>query len=98
MPLLPVPGGCMRDRKRRAARVRIERDTLGALPVPAGAYYGIQTRRAMLNFPISGRRLPAIFIRAYAHVKLAAATVNMSLRLLDRRRRDATPPAPPAIR
>src|SRR3989441_6098687 len=86
MPLLPVPGGSMRGRKGRAARVRVERDTLGSLPVPAGAYYGIQTRRAMLNFPISGRRLPEIFIRAYAHVKLASATVNVSLRLLDRRR------------
>jgi len=74
---------------RRGARVRIERDTLGELPVPAGAYYGIQTRRAMLNFPISGRRLPPVFIRAYAHVKLAAATVNMSLGLLDRRRGSA---------
>src|SRR3989441_6059736 len=89
MPLLPVRGGSMRRKTRSGARVRIERDTLGALPVPADVYYGIQTRRAMLNFPISGRRLPAIFIRAYAHVKLAAATVNMSLRLLDRRRGDA---------
>ena len=70
----------------RGARLRIERDTLGSLPVPAGAYYGIQTRRALLNFPISGRHLPALFIRAYARVKLAAATVNMSLGLLDRRR------------
>jgi len=66
--------------------MRIERDPLGSLPVPARAYYGIQTRRAMLNFPISGRRLPPVFIRAYAHVKLAAATVNRSLGLLDRRR------------
>jgi len=76
----------MRDARRGGTGVRIERDTLGELPVPARAYYGIQTRRAMLNFPISGRRLPEIFIRAYAHVKLASATVNVSLRLLDRRR------------
>ena len=54
--------------------------------MPAGAYYGIQTRRAMLNFPISGRRLPPVFIRAYAHIKSAAAGVNVSLGLLDRRR------------
>jgi len=66
--------------------MRIERDPLGSLPVPARVYYGIQTRRAMLNFPISGRRLPPVFIRAYAHVKLAAATVNRSLGLLDGRR------------
>src|SRR3989442_8507717 len=89
MPLLPVPGGSMRGRKGRAARVRVERDTLGALPVPANAYYGIQTRRAMLNFPISGRRLPAVFIHAYAHIKSAAAEVNMALGLLDRRRGEA---------
>src|SRR5262249_41226377 len=66
-----------------------DRDPLGSLPVPAGAYYGIQTRRAMLNFPISGRRLPPVFIRAYAHVKLACAAVNASLGLLDRRRGSA---------
>ena len=67
-------------------RMRIERDALGPLPVPARAYYGIQTRRAVLNFPISGRRLPDVFIRAYAQIKLAAAAVNESLGLLDRRR------------
>jgi fumarate hydratase class II/aspartate ammonia-lyase len=66
--------------------VRLERDPLGSLAVPADAYYGIQTRRAMLNFPISGRRLPPVFVRAYAHVKHAAAGVNMSLGLLDRKR------------
>jgi aspartate ammonia-lyase len=66
--------------------MRIERDPLGSLPVPARAYYGIQTRRAMLNFQISGRRLPPVFTRAYAHIKLAAATVNDSLGLLDARR------------
>src|SRR3989442_540496 len=86
MPLLPVPGGSMRGRKGRAARVRVERDTLGSLPVPANAYYGIQPRRAMLNFPISGRRLPAVFVREYPHIKDAAAATNMELRLLDRRR------------
>ena len=72
--------------KHRREAMRIERDPLGSLPVPARVYYGIQTRRAMLNFPISGRRLPPVFIRAYAHVKLAAATVNRSLGLLDGRR------------
>src|SRR5881397_1888155 len=76
----------MKRRTRRRVDVRIERDALGTMPVPASAYYGIQSRRAMSNFPISGRRLPAVFIRAYAHVKLAAATVNQSLGLLDRRR------------
>lgn len=66
--------------------VRLERDSLGSLAVPADAYYGIQTRRAMLNFPISGRRLPPVFVHAYAHVKHAATGVNVSLGLLDRKR------------
>jgi len=66
--------------------VRIERDPLGSLAVPADAYYGIQTRRAMINFPISGRRLPPSFVQAYARIKDAAASVNMSLGLLDRKR------------
>jgi len=69
-----------------ASTERIEKDALGSLPVPAGVYYGIQTRRAMMNFPISGRRLPATFVRAYAHIKDAAAEVNTELGLLDRRR------------
>src|SRR3989441_12159881 len=76
----------MKRRTRGAAAERIETDALGSLPVPAGAYYGIQTRRAMLNFPISGRRLPAVFVRAYAQIKDAAAEANMELGLLDRRR------------
>src|SRR2546428_8056813 len=76
----------MKRRTRGGAGERIETDALGSLPVPANAYYGIQTRRAMLNFPISGRRLPAVFVRAYAHIKDAAAATNMELRLLDRRR------------
>ncbi|OLC55463.1 MAG: aspartate ammonia-lyase, partial [Acidobacteria bacterium 13_1_40CM_4_69_4] len=76
----------MKRRTRGAGGERIEKDALGSLPVPAAAYYGIQTRRAMLNFPISSRRLPAAFVRAYAHIKRAAAEANMNLRLLDRRR------------
>ncbi len=73
-------------RRPGAARDRIEKDALGSLAVPEGAYYGIQTRRAMLNFPISGQRLPSSFVRAYARIKDAAAEVNTGLGLLDRRR------------
>src|SRR5437867_7115082 len=76
----------MKRRTRGASGERIETDALGSLPVPANAYYGIQTRRAMLNFPISGRQLPAVFVRAYAHLNDAAAATDMELRLLDRRR------------
>jgi aspartate ammonia-lyase len=64
----------------------MERDSLGALPVPARAYYGIQTLRAVRNFPISGRRLPPAFVRAYARIKRSAAAANIRLGRLDARR------------
>ena len=47
-------------------KTRIERDSLGAKHVPASVYYGIQTFRAVENFPISGLRLPFEMVRAYA--------------------------------
>ena len=56
---------------------RIEKDTLGEVRVPADAYYGAQTARAVENFPISGLRAHSVFIRASAMVKLAAAKANM---------------------
>ncbi|MCC2683764.1 MAG: fumarase, class [Paenibacillaceae bacterium] len=55
---------------------RIERDALGEVRVPAGAYYGAQTQRAVLNFPISGLRLPREFIRAQGIIKASAAVAN----------------------
>ena len=57
---------------------RLEHDLLGKLPVPADAYYGIQTARALENFHISGveLRLYPDFIKAFAMVKLAAARAN----------------------
>jgi aspartate ammonia-lyase len=55
---------------------RTERDSLGPLEVPAGAYYGIQTARAIANFPISGRRPHSALIHASAQVKKAAARAN----------------------
>ncbi len=68
---------------------RIERDTMGELAVPAHAYYGVQTARAIENFPISGLRFPRAFIRAMGLIKRAAATVNASLGLLDQKLADA---------
>ena len=61
-----------------ASQPRIERDLLGELAVPAEAYYGIQTARALENFQISGveLRLYPNFIKALAIVKLAAARAN----------------------
>jgi len=65
--------------------VRIERDSMGEMEVPADALYGASTMRAVLNFPISDLRFPRSFIRALALVKLAAAKTNMSLDALDDR-------------
>jgi fumarate hydratase class II len=69
--------------------MRLERDTMGELAVPGEAYYGVQTARAVQNFPISGLRFPRSFIRALGLVKWAAATVNASLGLLDKRLAEA---------
>jgi aspartate ammonia-lyase len=62
---------------------RIERDPLGDLPVPADAYYGVQTARAVENFPISGLRAPADLVVATILVKRAAADANTELGRLD---------------
>ena len=72
-----------------AESFRIERDPLGELKVPAGAYYGVQTARAIENFPISGLRAPADLVTATILVKKAAAEANAALGRLDARRRPA---------
>jgi len=69
--------------------MREERDSLGIRDVPEGVYYGIQTLRAMENFPVTGRREPPELIRAYAVLKHAAALANMELGALDRPRGEA---------
>ncbi len=58
---------------------RIERDPLGEKPVPSEAYYGIQTVRAVENFPISGLRMPADLVTATVLVKKCAAEANVAL-------------------
>ena len=63
--------------------VRIERDSMGQMEVPADALYGASTMRAVLNFPISDLRFPRTFIRALGLVKQSAARTNMSLGVLD---------------
>jgi fumarate hydratase class II len=68
---------------------RIERDSMGEMTVPANAYYGAQTARAVDNFPISGLRLPRRFIRALGLAKAAAARVNAELGLLEAKIADA---------
>ena len=58
---------------------RIETDSMGEVQVPANAYYGAQTQRAVDNFPISGEPLPVEMIRAMGTVKLACAMANHQL-------------------
>ncbi len=61
------------------AEMRREKDFLGELDVPADAYFGVQTWRAVANFPISGLRAPAVFNRACGEIKKAAALVHKEL-------------------
>ena len=63
--------------------VRVERDSMGEMEVPADALYGASTMRAVLNFPISSLRFPRTFIRALGLIKQSAARSNMALGLLD---------------
>ncbi len=58
------------------SETRTEKDPLGPLEVPADAYYGVQTQRAIRNFPISGRRPDIALVRAAVQVKKAAARAN----------------------
>jgi fumarate hydratase, class II len=62
--------------------MRIERDSMGEMPVPEQALYGASTQRAVLNFPISGHPLPPAFLRGLGWVKLACASANVELALL----------------
>ncbi|MHB8568057.1 MAG: class II fumarate hydratase [Nitrososphaerales archaeon] len=64
---------------------RIEKDFLGEVKVPKGVYYGVQTLRAVHNFPISGLKLPREFIRAQGIIKFSAAAANMKVGLLDKK-------------
>jgi fumarate hydratase class II/aspartate ammonia-lyase len=78
-------------------KFRTEKDTLGEYPVPHDAWYGIQTARAVENFPISGRRPDADFIIAHARIKRAAAAVNQSAGALEPRLAQAIVEAADAV-
>ena len=62
---------------------RTERDSMGELEVPANAYWGASTQRAVLNFPISKHRFNRAFIRAMGQIKQSAAVVNQALGVLE---------------
>jgi len=59
--------------------MRIEKDSMGEMPVPEEALYGASTQRAVLNFPVSGRPMPEGFLRGLGLVKLACALANEEL-------------------
>lgn len=63
-------------------KFRIDEDSMGKIEVPADAYYGAQTQRSLINFPIGHESMPKSFIQAYAIVKQAAALANNELGLL----------------
>jgi fumarate hydratase class II len=69
--------------------MRIERDSMGGVPVPEGAYYGASTQRAVDNFPISNLRFGRTFIWALGLLKASAAVVNKEMGFLDDDKADA---------
>jgi aspartate ammonia-lyase len=68
---------------------REEKDSLGTKQIPANVYYGIQTARAVENYPISGMRAHPTLIRAFGMVKEAAAEANRDLGLIEKPIADA---------
>lgn len=68
---------------------RTETDFLGSVQVPAQAYWGVHTRRAVGNFPLSGHRVHPALVRAFAQVKKACCLANLELGLLEKTRADA---------
>ncbi len=71
------------------AATREEKDSLGTRQVPADAYYGIQTLRAVENYPISGLKPHRRFIEAFVFQKKASALANVACSVLDKERGDA---------
>jgi fumarate hydratase class II len=76
---------------------RIESDTMGSLEVPAEAYYGAQTARSKMNFPIGEERMPREIVRAFGILKKAAAVTNHELGNLEAELRDLIVQAADAV-
>lgn len=70
-------------------KTRTEKDSLGERDIPIDAYYGVQTHRALENFPVSELRPKPVFIDASVHIKRAAAIVHKELGLLENEKADA---------
>ncbi len=69
-PILDIPVGLT------ATGCRTETDSMGAIEVPAGKYWGAQTQRSLIHFSIGDDRMPKAVYHAYGHVKKAAAVIN----------------------
>ncbi len=69
-----------------SSKTRIEKDSLGSKRVPQKAYFGIQTLRALENFPISGWKCPPSYLKSIVLIKKAVAKVNTNLKLLASRK------------
>jgi aspartate ammonia-lyase len=76
-------------KKKGKSMSRVEEDPLGKKEIPDEAYYGIQTLRAVENFPVSGIKAHPSLIRAYVMIKKAACLTNMELGVLDREKGEA---------
>jgi fumarate hydratase class II len=70
------------------AKVRVEKDTLGDVEVPADRYWGAQTQRSYENFQIGGHPMPIEVVRSLAIIKKAAAIVNCELGLLSKEKKE----------
>jgi fumarate hydratase class II len=66
-----------------------EKDSMGTMEVPDNALYGASTQRAVLNFPVSGHRMPASFIQSCGLLKFACAQTNFKLGRLNQEKADA---------
>ncbi|WP_227269587.1 class II fumarate hydratase [Roseobacter weihaiensis] len=71
------------------SQTRIETDSFGPLEVPADKYWGAQTQRSILNFPIGWEKQPVAIVRALGVIKQACAQANIELGKLDATRGDA---------
>ena len=71
------------------SNTRTETDSFGPLEVPSEKYWGAQTQRSIMNFPIGWERQPVLIVRALGVIKKACAQANKSLGKLDDAKADA---------
>ncbi|MBT5855732.1 class II fumarate hydratase [bacterium] len=69
-------------------KIRIEKDTMGEMQVPSDMYYGAQSARSLMNFPIGWETFPREFIKAFGILKKAAALTNLASGVLSQEKTD----------